>query len=116
MHKLIIGCGYLGRRVAAAWLQAGHSVTALTRSENNAAELSRLGITPVIGDVCDPKSLAALPVVESVLFAVAGLLLVFPLLIDGILKSSVGIGLRFAVPLAIAMAIAAGVMQRLRSP
>ncbi len=55
-------------------------------------------------------------VVESVLFAVAGLLLVFPLLIDGILKSSVGIGLRFAVPLALAMAIAAGVMQRLRSP
>ena len=70
MHKLIIGCGYLGRRVAAAWLQAGHSVTALTRSVANAAELSRLGITPVIGDVCDPKSLAALPVVQSVLFAV----------------------------------------------
>lgn len=70
MHKLIIGCGYLGRRVAAAWLQAGHSVTALTRSENNAAELSRLGITPVVGDVCDPKSLVALPVVQSVLFAV----------------------------------------------
>ncbi len=70
MHKLIVGCGYLGRRVAAAWLQAGHSVTALTRSANNAVELSRLGITPVIGDVCDPKSLAALPVVQSVLFAV----------------------------------------------
>ncbi len=70
MHKLIIGCGYLGRRVAAAWLQAGHSVTALTRSANNAVELSRLGITPVIGDVCDPKSLVALPVVQSVLFAV----------------------------------------------
>ena len=70
MDKLIIGCGYLGRRVAAAWLQAGHSVTALTRSANNAVELSRLGITPVIGDVCDPKSLAALPVVQSVLFAV----------------------------------------------
>lgn len=70
MHKLIIGCGYLGRRIAAAWLQAGHEVTALTRSATHATELSRLGITPVRGDVCDPKTLAALPVAQTVLFAV----------------------------------------------
>lgn len=70
MQKLIIGCGYLGRRVAAAWLDAGHEVTALTRSQTNAAELSRLGITPVLGDVCDSQSLAALPPAQSVLIAV----------------------------------------------
>ena len=70
MPKLIVGCGYLGRRVAAAWLSAGHEVTALTRSSSNAAELARLGIRPVIGDVCDPATLAALPAVETVLFAV----------------------------------------------
>lgn len=70
MQKLIVGCGYLGRRVAAAWLKEGHEVTALTRSSANAKELSRLGIRPVIGDVCDPATLAGLPVVETVLFAV----------------------------------------------
>ncbi len=70
MQKLIVGCGYLGRGVAAAWLKAGHDVTALTRSAANAAELSRLGIRPVIGDVCDPATLVALPAVETVLFAV----------------------------------------------
>ena len=70
MQKLIVGCGYLGRRVAAAWRKVGHEVTALTRSTANAEELSRLGIRPVIGDVCEPATLAALPVVETVLFAV----------------------------------------------
>jgi len=53
-------------------------------------------------------------VVESALFAVAGLLLVFPALIDAILKSTAGIGLGFAIPLAFALAVVAGVMQRLR--
>lgn len=70
MQKLIVGCGYLGRRVAAAWLKAGHEVTALTRSMTNAAELARIGIRPVIGDVCDPTTLASLPTAATVLFAV----------------------------------------------
>ena len=70
MQKLIVGCGYLGRRVAAAWRKAGHEVTALTRSAANAEELSRLGVRPVIGDVCFPTTLTALPTVETVLFAV----------------------------------------------
>lgn len=70
MQKLIVGCGYLGRRVAAAWLKEGHEVTALTRSSAHAEELTRLGIRPVIGDVCDPTTLTELPAVETVLFAV----------------------------------------------
>jgi nucleoside-diphosphate-sugar epimerase len=70
MQKLIVGCGYLGRRVAARWLRAGHEVTALTRSSANAEELIRLGIRPVIGDVCDSSTLITLPVAETVLFAV----------------------------------------------
>lgn len=70
MSKLVIGCGYLGRRVAAAWLQAGHEVFALTRSTANAGELSRLGIRPVIGDICEPATLAVLPDADTVLFAV----------------------------------------------
>ena len=70
MSKLVIGCGYLGRRVAAAWLQAGQEVVALTRSTANAQELSRLGVCPVVGDICEPATLAKLPTAETVLFAV----------------------------------------------
>lgn len=68
--RLIIGCGYLGRRVAARWLAAGDSVTALTRSADHAADLKAAGMEAVVGDVLDPHSLMALPEVETVLWAV----------------------------------------------
>ena len=70
MDKLIVGCGYLGRRVARAWLAEGDRVFALTRSPANAVELQGMGITPVIGDICHPDSLTELPAVHTVLFAV----------------------------------------------
>lgn len=70
MSKLVIGCGYLGRRVAAAWLQAGHNVIALTRSTANAQELSRLGVQPIVGDICESATLPEFPDVETLLFAV----------------------------------------------
>jgi nucleoside-diphosphate-sugar epimerase len=65
---LIVGCGYLGRRVAAKWREAGRRVAALTR--RNTAVLSALGIDPVVGDVLDPASLRDLPPADTVLFAV----------------------------------------------
>ncbi|MFO0850615.1 MAG: SDR family oxidoreductase [Gemmataceae bacterium] len=65
---LIVGCGYLGRRVAAAWVRDGRPVFALTRGR--ADELAALGVTPVVGDVTDPASLRALPAVGTVLYAV----------------------------------------------
>jgi nucleoside-diphosphate-sugar epimerase len=69
-RKLIIGCGYLGRRVAKRWVAAGDSVFALTRSEDRAAELRGLGIEPIVGDVTRPESLASLPQADVVLYAV----------------------------------------------
>ncbi len=54
-------------------------------------------------------------VLESVMFGLAGLLLVFPLLINGILHATTGISLAYAVPLALGLALTAGTMQRLRS-
>ncbi|HET6573092.1 MAG TPA: hypothetical protein VFG68_05790, partial [Fimbriiglobus sp.] len=66
---LVIGCGYLGRRVAALWRDEGRRVAALTRGR--AAELAALGLEPVVGDVLDPESLRHLPVVSTVLYAVA---------------------------------------------
>lgn len=65
---LIVGCGYLGSRVATAWVASGRRVLALTRSRS--AELAALGITPIVGDVLDPDSLKHLPEVGVVLYAV----------------------------------------------
>lgn len=70
MRRLIVGCGYLGKRVAARWLAEGDSVAALTRSPENAAGLQAQGISPVLGDVMRPETLAALPEVDTVLWAV----------------------------------------------
>lgn len=70
MDKMIVGCGYLGRRVARSWLSDGHRVWALTRSATHAEQLASLGIEPIIGDICRPGTLANLPAVDTVLFAV----------------------------------------------
>jgi nucleoside-diphosphate-sugar epimerase len=66
--NLIVGCGYLGRRVAAGWLAAGREVVALTR--RNADALAARDIQPLVGDVLDPASLRALPAADTVLYAV----------------------------------------------
>ena len=68
--RLIIGCGYLGRRAARRWVAQGDRVFALTRSESNAAELRELGVTPILGDVLDPSSLRSLPSTDTLLYAV----------------------------------------------
>ena len=68
---LVVGCGYLGRRVADAWRDAGRTVYALTRSR--AGDLHAAGFAPVSGDVTDPASLAGLrdlPPLATVLYAV----------------------------------------------
>jgi len=70
MHALVIGCGYLGRRVAAIWRLRGDRVSALTRSPENAAALQAEGIDPIVGDVLDPASLRNLPSADAVLYAV----------------------------------------------
>jgi nucleoside-diphosphate-sugar epimerase len=70
MRALVIGCGYLGRRVAALWRSAGWSVSALTRTNENATALAALGIEPIVGDVLSPESLRSLPQAEIVLYAV----------------------------------------------
>lgn len=65
---LVVGCGYLGRRVTAAWVGDGRRVFALTR--RRADELAALGAMPVVGDVTVPTSLRTLPIVDTVLYAV----------------------------------------------
>jgi nucleoside-diphosphate-sugar epimerase len=66
--NVIVGCGYLGRRVAERWLSANRPVIALTR--NNAEALAALGIEPQIGDVLDPHTLGPWPEAGTILYAV----------------------------------------------
>ena len=54
---LIIGCGYLGRRLGAELLRAGYRVRGMTRSEEHAKAIAAMGIEPVIGDVTEPETL-----------------------------------------------------------
>jgi nucleoside-diphosphate-sugar epimerase len=68
--KLIIGCGYLGRRVAGHWLDAGNNVVALTRSAAKAEDLKGQGIRPLVADITQPATLHSLPEAKTVLFAV----------------------------------------------
>ena len=70
MKKLILGCGYLGRRVAQAWLEVGHEVLALTRSAKRADAFAACGISPIVGDVTSSLDLTDCDDLDTVLFAV----------------------------------------------
>lgn len=70
MDRLVFGCGYLGRRVADTWHNAGDRVYAVTRCKQRAALLHDAGFLPLIADVTQPESLSDLPQVDTVLYAV----------------------------------------------
>jgi nucleoside-diphosphate-sugar epimerase len=70
VRKLIIGCGYLGRRVARLWLKEGARVSATTRRPEHAADLAEEGIEPIVCDVLSPSVLRCLPAFDAVLYAV----------------------------------------------
>jgi nucleoside-diphosphate-sugar epimerase len=68
-RKLVVGCGYLGERVAHRWRQAGAEVFAVTRSPEKAERLSRAGLCPLIADITSPPDDWRLPPVDTILFA-----------------------------------------------
>ncbi len=67
---LIVGCGYLGGRVASRWRDAGLRVAVTTRSPTRAEQLRAEGYTPFVADVLQPASLAELPAAEVLLHSV----------------------------------------------
>ena len=72
-QHLIVGCGYVGLRVAQAWIAEGDRVTAVTRSAARAKNLSRLGLEPLVADITRPASLSvlsSLPACDTLLYAV----------------------------------------------
>jgi nucleoside-diphosphate-sugar epimerase len=70
MSKLIVGCGYLGARVARLWRDCGHEVFVVTRHSERARKFAADGYRPLVADVLRPESLAGLPAAETVLYAV----------------------------------------------
>jgi nucleoside-diphosphate-sugar epimerase len=71
--RLVVGCGYLGTRVARAWRAAGDRVLAVTRRPERAVELAAVGLEPVVADVTAADHtawLATLPEVATVFWAV----------------------------------------------
>src|SRR5205823_3768710 len=70
MSCLIVGCGYLGRRVGAILSARQEKVYGTTRSEERASTLKPLGIIPVVADVLEPNSLITLPKVDRVFYCV----------------------------------------------
>jgi len=67
----IVGCGDVGARLSGLWSARGAKVLALARSDASARRLSRLGVTPVRGDLDVPESLRGLPVRGSRLYSLA---------------------------------------------
>jgi nucleoside-diphosphate-sugar epimerase len=71
--NLIVGCGYLGSRVARLWHERGGEVNVVTRSADRTRELISAGYTPLVADVTDGRSLdelRQLGPIAAVLFAV----------------------------------------------
>lgn len=70
MSVLIVGCGYLGRRVASILVGRGERVFGTTRTAEKGRELSSIGVEPIVADSLDPTTLGALPAVSRVVHCV----------------------------------------------
>jgi nucleoside-diphosphate-sugar epimerase len=71
--KLVVGCGYLGSRVARLWRAQNELVAVVTRSAERARCLQEDGYLPLVADVTDRQSLEnlrRLDSIDSVLYAV----------------------------------------------
>ena len=66
---LIVGCGYLGRRVGRLLSDRGDRVFGTARSDSRAAEIADWGIEPVLADVLNPGSIR-LPATDRLLYCV----------------------------------------------
>jgi nucleoside-diphosphate-sugar epimerase len=68
-NRLLIGCGYLGERVARRWLDQGQTVFATTRRRIDG--LRRLGLIPILADVTRADMVPMLPEASTVVIAFA---------------------------------------------
>ena len=68
--RLLLGHGYLGKRVAEIWRAQGDTVTAVTRSGAKAEVLQAEGYRAIVADVTQPATLVDLPSCDTLLYAV----------------------------------------------
>jgi nucleoside-diphosphate-sugar epimerase len=68
MDVLIVGCGYLGTRIADLWRKAGCRVHATTRRSDRLSTLAGQGLIPVLFDVL--TSSEPLPAADTTLYCV----------------------------------------------
>ncbi|MEW4451708.1 SDR family oxidoreductase [Bremerella sp. JC817] len=68
--RMVVGCGYVGRPLAAAWQLAGDKVFATTRQQGRARQFENAGWLPILADVTKPETLRHLPEADTVVFAV----------------------------------------------
>jgi nucleoside-diphosphate-sugar epimerase len=71
--RLIVGCGYVGERIAHRWKNRGDRVLAVTRSAARAVTWERLGWEPLVWNWLDPAMNLPtdLPRFDSILIAVS---------------------------------------------
>jgi len=60
MTSLIIGCGYLGTRIATRLLDRDQTVYGTTTRSSGTAPLAKIGVRPLILSVTQPLTLAAM--------------------------------------------------------
>jgi nucleoside-diphosphate-sugar epimerase len=68
---LVVGCGYLGWRVALRAESTGRRVWATTRRRTKARRIAEAGLEPLLIDWTDRRTLSRLPEVDRVLVAVS---------------------------------------------
>jgi nucleoside-diphosphate-sugar epimerase len=68
--RLVVGCGYLGSRVAKHWRKAGCRVFVTTRNAEHAKDYRELGMEPIVCDVLNPSSLTSLPRAQTVFYGI----------------------------------------------
>ena len=69
-RRLIIGCGYLGERLAARWLAGGSRVWGVVRTPARVTRLAAAGVEAIIADVASTEPLPPLPEVDTVVWSV----------------------------------------------
>jgi nucleoside-diphosphate-sugar epimerase len=63
--RILIGCGYLGSRLAKLWRATGDDVIATSRSGELSLEMLDSGVFPARADVTKPDTLKWLPVASA---------------------------------------------------
>lgn len=69
-RRLIVGCGYLGERLASRWLADGSRVWGMVRTPGRVERLANSGVETIIADVASGVPLPPLPEVDTVVWSV----------------------------------------------